>query len=150
MEAKAAIKPEIAPTAPKGGKKPFLILGGMVTVFAAITGIYLLATANQESTDDAQVEADVVPIAARVNGQIAKRQVEDNQRVKKGDVLIQIDDADFAARVKQAEAELETTRAQAAAADAQVRPANRTRQFFGVFHGRGQCRGATGGLPRGT
>ena len=120
MEAKAAIKPEIAPTAPKGGKKPFLILGGMVTVFAAITGIYLLATANQESTDDAQVEADVVPIAARVNGQIAKRQGEDNQRVKKGDVLIQIDDADFAARVKQAEAELETTRAQAAAADAQV------------------------------
>jgi membrane fusion protein (multidrug efflux system) len=55
-----------------------------------------------------------------VNGQIAKRLVEDNQRVKKGDVLIQIDDADFAARVKQAEAELETARAQAAAADAQV------------------------------
>jgi membrane fusion protein (multidrug efflux system) len=121
MEAKAvAPKPEIAPTAPKRGKKPFLILGGMVAVFATITGIYLLVTANQESTDDAQVEADVVPIAARVNGQIAKRLVEDNQRVKKGDVLIQIDDADFAARGKQSEAELETTRAQAAAADAQV------------------------------
>jgi membrane fusion protein (multidrug efflux system) len=122
MEAKAvpSAKPEIAPAPPKRGKKPFLILGGMVVVFAAITGIYLLLTANQESTDDAQVEADVVPIAARVNGQIAKRVVEDNQRVKKGDVLIQIDDADFAARLKQAEAELDTTRAQAAAADAQV------------------------------
>src|ERR1017187_8126094 len=121
MEAKAvAPKPEIAPTAPKRGKKPFLILGGMIAVFAAATGIYLLATANQESTDDAQVEADVVPIAARASGQIAKRLVEDNQRVKKGDVLIQIDDADFAARVKQAEAELNTARAQAAAADAQV------------------------------
>jgi membrane fusion protein (multidrug efflux system) len=120
MEAKAAIQPEIAAPAPKRGKKPFLILGGMVAVFAAITGIYLLATANQETTDDAQVEADVVPIAARVNGQIAKRLVEDNQRVKKGEVLVQIDDADFAARVKQSEAELETTRAQAAAADAQV------------------------------
>ena len=120
MEAKAAIQPDIAAPAPKRGKKPFLILGGMVAVFATITGIYLLATANQETTDDAQVEADVVPIAARVNGQIAKRLVEDNQRVKKGDVLLQIDDADFAARVKQSEAELETTRAQAAAADAQV------------------------------
>ena len=122
MEAKAVstVKPEIAPATPKRGKKPFLILGGMVAVFAGITGIYLLATANQESTDDAQVEADVVPIAARVNGQIAKRLVEDNQRVTKGAVLIQIDDADFAARVKQSEAELETTRAQAAAADAQV------------------------------
>ena len=89
-------------------------------LFGAIAGIYLLATANQESTDDAQVEADVVPIAARVNGQVAKRMVEDNQRVKKDDVLIQIDDADFNARMKQAEAELETARAQAAAADAQV------------------------------
>ena len=69
MEAKAVstVKPETAPPAPKRGKKPFLILGGMVAVFAGITGIYLLATANQESTDDAQVEADVVPIAARVN-----------------------------------------------------------------------------------
>jgi membrane fusion protein, multidrug efflux system len=122
MEAKAisTVKPEIAPASPKRGKKPFLILGGMVAVFAGITGIYVIATANQESTDDAQVEADVVPIAARVNGQIAKRLVEDNQRVTKGAVLIQIDDADLAARVKQSEAELETTRAQAAAADAQV------------------------------
>jgi len=120
MEAKATVKPEVAPVPAKRGKKPFLILGGMVAVFGAITSIYLLMTANQESTDDAQVEADVVPVAARVNGQIAKRLVEDNQRVKKGDVLIQIDEADFAARLKQAEAELETTRAQAAAADAQV------------------------------
>jgi membrane fusion protein (multidrug efflux system) len=120
MEAKATIKPEIAPAPSGRGKKPFLILGGLIAVFAAATGIYLLATAGQEGTDDAQVEADVVPIAARASGQIAKRLIEDNQRVKKGDVLIQIDDADFAARVKQAEAELETTRAQAAAADAQV------------------------------
>jgi len=104
----------------RSGKKPFLFLGGVVTLFAASAGIYLLATANQESTDDAQVEADVVPVASRVSGRIARRLVEDNQRVKKGDVLIQIDDADFAARVRQAEAELETARAQAAAADAQV------------------------------
>jgi membrane fusion protein (multidrug efflux system) len=95
-------------------------LGVVVLIFGAVTGIYMLATANQESTDDAQVEADIVPIAARVNGQIAKRLVEDNQRVKKGELVIQIDDADFAARVKQSEAELETARAQAAAADAQV------------------------------
>ena len=122
METNAApaVKPGIAPPAPTRSKKPFLILGGLVAVFGIITAIYLVTTANQESTDDAQVEADVVPIAARVNGQIAKRLVEDNQRVKKGDILIQIDDADFAARTKQAEAELETARAQAAAADAQV------------------------------
>ena len=116
----AVPQPSDSAPAPGRSKRPFLILGGLVVLFGAITGIYLLATANQESTDDAQVEADVVPIAARVNGQIAKRLVEDNQRVKKGDLLIQIDDADFAARVKQSAAELDTARAQAAAADAQV------------------------------
>jgi membrane fusion protein (multidrug efflux system) len=110
---------ETAPR-PRRDKKPFVILGIVVLGFGASIGTYLLATANQENTDDAQVEADVVPIAARVNGQIAKRLIEDNQRVKKGDLLIQIDDADLAARVKQAEAELDTARAQAAAADAQV------------------------------
>jgi membrane fusion protein, multidrug efflux system len=111
---------ESQPAAPKRSKKPFLILGGVVLVLGLATGVYLLATANQESTDDAQIEADVVPVAARVNGQIAKRLIEDNQRVKRGDVIIQIDDADFAARVKQAEAELATAQAQAASADAQV------------------------------
>jgi membrane fusion protein (multidrug efflux system) len=122
MESNAAptLRVDGSPAPARRDKKPFLILGGVVILFAAGTGVYLLATANQQSTDDAQVEADVVPIAARVSGQIAKRVVEDNQRVKQGDLLIQIDDADFVARLKQAEAELETARAQAAAADAQV------------------------------
>lgn len=112
-----------APQAAKRGRKrkPFLILGAMVLVALAATGIYLLATANQESTDDAQIEADVVPLAARISGQVFARLVADNQRVKKGDVLLQIDDADFAARARQADAELGAARAQAAAADAQVR-----------------------------
>jgi membrane fusion protein (multidrug efflux system) len=122
MESNAApaLRHDSAPAAPRRDKKPFLILGGLVLLAGIISGVYLLATANQETTDDAQVEADVVPIAARVNGQVSRRLIEDNQRVKKGDLVIQIDDADFAARVKQAEGELETARAQAAAADAQV------------------------------
>jgi membrane fusion protein (multidrug efflux system) len=114
------IPAESAPKAPRRDKKPFMILGGVVALFGLTAGVYLWATANQITTDDAQVEADVVPIAARVSGQVAQRLVADNQRVKKGDILIQINDADFAARVKQADAELETARAQADAADAQV------------------------------
>ncbi len=122
METKAApvLRAESPEPAPRRDKKPFLILGLVVALFGIATGIYLFLTANQQTTDDAQVEADVVPVAARVNGQVAKRLVDDNQRVKKGQVLLQIDDADFLARVKQAEAELDTAEAQASAADAQV------------------------------
>jgi membrane fusion protein (multidrug efflux system) len=62
----------------------------------------------------------VVPLAARVGGMVLHVGVIENQTVKKGDVLLELDPADFAARVKQSEAEVATTVAQAAVADAQV------------------------------
>ena len=83
-------------------------------------GGYLISVAGEENTDDAQVEADVVPLGARVGGQVAALLVKDNQAVKVGQVLMQLDRADFAARVKQAEAERATAQAQAAVADAQT------------------------------
>jgi membrane fusion protein (multidrug efflux system) len=102
-------------------KKPFLMLGAAVLAGGLVLAGFAALHANQEETDDAQVEADVVPVSGRVGGQVRERKVEDNQRVRKGDILIELDDADFAARAKQAEAELETARAQASAADEQVR-----------------------------
>jgi membrane fusion protein (multidrug efflux system) len=110
-----------APAQRRNGRKPFLVLGAVVLVGFSGVGVYLLATANLVSTDDAQVEADVVPISARVSGQIRARLVADNQRVDKGVVLLRIDDADYSARAEQAAAELETANAQASAADAQLR-----------------------------
>jgi membrane fusion protein, multidrug efflux system len=100
-------------------KRPFVILG--IAIALAGLGIlgYSLLTANEEETDDAQVEADVVPIGSRISGQILKVPVEENQVVKKGDLLVVVDDADYAARVAQAQAELVTAQAQSAAADAQ-------------------------------
>jgi membrane fusion protein (multidrug efflux system) len=109
-----------APARRPNGKKPFLALGALVLLGSSGVGAYLWATANLVSTDDAQVEADVVPISARVSGQIRARLVADNQRVDKGTVLLRIDAADYSARAEQAEAELETANAQAAAADAQL------------------------------
>ena len=104
-------------------RKPFVILGAVaVAVLLGIAG-YMLLTAGRESTDDAQVEADVVPIAARVGGQVRKVHVLENQPIKKGELLIELDDADFLAKVKQAEAELDTASAQAEAADSQAQVA---------------------------
>lgn len=105
---------------PKSRRRPFLILAVVAVLVILGVGIYHLATAGREETDDAQVAADVVPIAARVSGPIVKVHIAENQLVKRGDLLIEIDPADYQARVQQAEAELATAKAQAAAADAQV------------------------------
>ena len=91
-------------------RRPFLILGVVAGVMLLAIGGYLVLTAGEESTDDAQVAADMVPIGTRVAGQIVKVHVTENQLVKKGDVIVEIDDADYAARVKQAEAELASQR----------------------------------------
>jgi membrane fusion protein, multidrug efflux system len=117
-----AVSPAVAARAPvpTSARRRFVILGVLAVVaIAAISG-YALATANQENTDDAQVEADVVPLAARVSGLVTHVAVVDNQLVKKGDVLLELDAADYAARARQAEAEVATAIAQAAVADAQV------------------------------
>jgi len=89
------------------------------TVLAGVS-VYMIATAGEEDTDDAQITSDVVPVATRVAGQVVAIRIEENQIVKKGDLLAEIDDADYAARVRQAEAELSSAEAQAKSADAQV------------------------------
>ena len=103
-----------------GGKRRVAIIVGIgVVAIGAYLGIRALG-ANRESTDDAQIEADVVPLAPRVGGQVAAVRVTDNAHVKKGDVLVEIDTADLKARLQQAEGELAAAKAQAAAAEAQA------------------------------
>jgi membrane fusion protein (multidrug efflux system) len=101
-------------------KRPFVVLAAVLVTVLASVGAYTIATAGQEDTDDAQITSDVVPVATRVAGQIIAVRIEENQIVKKGDLLAEIDDADYTARVRQAEAELSSAQAQAKSADAQV------------------------------
>lgn len=116
---------ERKPKAQKGRRRrsPFMVLAGLALVVLAVIGGYLVLTAGQESTDDAQVEADIVPVGARVGGQVLHVHIKDNQKVKKGQLLVELDDSDFKAKAQQAEAQLETAEAQAVAADAQAKVA---------------------------
>lgn len=75
---------------------------------------------SHEETDDAQVEGDVYPILPRIGGPVVDVKVQDNQAVKKGDVLVTLDPADYQQRVNAAEAALAAARANVVAAQAGV------------------------------
>lgn len=101
-------------------KNAYLILAASAAAVAALWFVHRWWTHGKEDTDDAQVEADVVPMAPRVGGLIKTARVQDNQVVKAGDVLFEIDPADLDVEVARCEAELQAAQAQQAAADAQV------------------------------
>ena len=61
---------------------------------------------HHEDTDDAQVSADISPVIPRVAGYVMDVKVRDNQKVKKGDTLLILDDRDYVIKVEQAQAAL--------------------------------------------
>jgi membrane fusion protein (multidrug efflux system) len=99
---------DAAPAKPKRGRGRLLGgLGGLALLGAAgLAYQYNAVWAYQESTDNAYVRADITPVAAKIEGYVAKLLVEDNQRVKAGDVLMVIEPADLQAKVAKAEAEV--------------------------------------------
>ena len=62
---------------------------------------------HHEDTDDAQISADISPAIPRVAGYVVDIKVKDNQRVKKGDILLVLDNRDYVIKVEQAEAALQ-------------------------------------------
>jgi membrane fusion protein (multidrug efflux system) len=131
--------------APKSKSRPYVILGVVVALGLGAFAVVSYATRGREGTDDAQVDADVVAVSTRVGGTILKVHVTDNQQVKKGDLLVEIDPADLAARVKQAEAELAAAKAQAGAADADVRIVSATSKG-GLSAAQAQLSGTAGSV----
>jgi membrane fusion protein (multidrug efflux system) len=93
---------------------------GVVVIAVLVTSVWLWATAGRETTDDAQVDAHVTPIAARVGGTVIDVSVKENQQVEAGAVLAVIDPRDYQVALDKARAELATAEADAAAAKADV------------------------------
>ncbi len=100
--------------------RAYMILAIVATTVAGVWFVHRWMTKGKQSTDDAQVEADVVPVSSRVGGVILTAKVHDNQLVKAGDVLFEIDPAYLDVEVARTTAELEAAKAQQSAADAQV------------------------------
>lgn len=88
-----------------------LVAAAAVTLGGA--GAYWRYSAAHESTDDAYIETHVIPISAKVPGQIQAVLVEDNQHVEKGALLVEIDPRDYQVKLEQARAELSAAAAEA-------------------------------------
>ncbi len=82
--------------------------------------IHWLDTRHYETTDDAFIDGDIIPISPRVAGHVEKVLVDDNQPVHAGDVLVILDARDFDARLAQANAAFQTADANVAKAQADV------------------------------
>ena len=86
-----------------------------VAVAGAVALIWWLRARKFEDTDDAQIDAYITAVSSRVPGNVVRVLVQDNQRVKEGDPLVEMDTADLEVAVAQARAAVAQARAAVAA-----------------------------------
>jgi membrane fusion protein (multidrug efflux system) len=102
--------------------RPLLLIAvavlGSIAVFAGMR--YYQYLVNHEWTDDAFIEGHIIPISPQVAGHVLRVYVTDNQEVHQGDVLLEIDPHDYAARLAQARAALQAAIAKQQAAQNNV------------------------------
>ena len=116
--AEADADEEAASPQPRYRRKIIVAVVIVVVVLAAV-GIWWRSTYS-ESTDDAQVNGHLIQVSSRISGQVLKVDVDENQLVKAGDVIAELDPSDYQVAVEKAEAALASAQANAAAADVNV------------------------------
>jgi len=111
------------PPPPKRGRKKKFILAGIAGLGLLIFGVlyYFLFIAPYESTDDAFIDGYITMVSPRVPGQALRLLVMDNQEVKAGDLLVEIDPRDYEASLAQVQADLAAARSRSNEAQAQVK-----------------------------
>ncbi len=93
-------------------KKKRVLVPSITAIVFLICGIfYSIHSVYYKSTDDAFVEGHVITVAPRVAGIVLHLNIEDNQEVKKGDLLLEIDPNDYEAKLKETKAKLEEAKA---------------------------------------
>ncbi len=110
------------PPPAKAGKPWKKIVLIIVLIAVVAKGVpWVLEALHTESTDDAYVNSYVTFVAPRVAGQVAQVLVDDNNRVKKGDILVQLDPEPFQVQVAIKQAALESAKSAEVVAQASVR-----------------------------
>src|SRR5579859_7505219 len=107
-------------------RKPvkFAIAGLAAVIVLGAAGhygwLYYTVGRFEESTDDAYLKADITAIAPKIPGYVTEVLVTDNEPVKKGQVLVRIDDQDYRAHVGAAEADVAAAQADLSNLDARI------------------------------
>jgi membrane fusion protein (multidrug efflux system) len=109
-------------------KRIYLIAGIAIAVLLIAYGAYALMTSGKESTDDAQVAADVVPVAARVAGQVVAVYIHENQPLHRGDLIAELDPQEALVKLQQAQSDLATAQAQLIDAQSRIAVTTATAQ----------------------
>ena len=107
-------------TRPEYMKKRVLVPSITALIFLICGIFYSIHTIYYKSTDDAFIEGHVITIAPRVSGPVLKLNIEDNQEVKKGDFLLEIDPNDYKAKLKETKAKLDEAKASLVSSENQV------------------------------
>src|SRR5260221_14307349 len=137
MTAMPAEEPKPAPSAqsasPEASQKPaaiparkrrrkFILVGVLLAIALLVIGVpRILHALDTVSTDDAYVNGYVTFVAPRVAGQVARVLVDDNNRVKKGDVLVELDREPYQVQVAIKQAAVDAAQANLVVAQANVR-----------------------------
>jgi membrane fusion protein (multidrug efflux system) len=96
--------------------KRLLLVAMLVLASGAVSPFAWNYLQSYESTDDAQIDGHIDPLSSRIDGTVIRVHTEDNDRVKAGELLVEIDPRDFEVAAAQAKARLELALAQVASA----------------------------------
>ena len=97
-----------APPAYRSSKRRRNIVILVVVLVLLVGGLFLWRYfSSYESTDDAQADLHLYPVSARISGYVVNVNVDDNQWVQQGTVLVEIDPKDYEVAVAQAKANLQ-------------------------------------------
>lgn len=119
-------KGQQTPRKNSGRKKiGIIILILLIAIGAIIIFFYLRYKATHVTTDNAFIEGAIHTIASKVSGTVKAIHVRDNQSVKKGDLLIEIDPVDFDVKVKEASSKLDAEKAKFLEVEAKIETAKR-------------------------
>jgi membrane fusion protein (multidrug efflux system) len=97
---------------PRPSKRRWFILAAVIAIVAVGAFFYFTHSSGREETDDAQLDAHLHAVSARISGTVVSVKVNDNQFVKAGDVLFEIDPRDYQVAVDRARADLAEARAE--------------------------------------